>query len=122
MGESIDTHRTRGVRFVADPLARMADRIGSVILGIAHFNKVTGTECEPYSRVRAALDLRIRSRRDGRQQGYDAGQEPPRRDDLPSLGYKIETTQLHVVRGVATCFLLEQANMVAPAIADLVSQ
>ena len=31
MGESIDTHRTRGVRFVADPLARMADRIGSVI-------------------------------------------------------------------------------------------
>lgn len=44
------------------------------------------------------------------------------RDDLPSLGYKIETTQLYVVRGVATCFLLEQANMVAPAIADLVSQ
>jgi hypothetical protein len=41
MGESIDTHRTRGVRFVPDPLARMADRIGSI--GIAHFNKVTGT-------------------------------------------------------------------------------
>ena len=77
MGESIDTHRTRGVRFVPDSLARMADRIGSVILGIAHFNKATGTECGPYGRVRAALDLRIRSRRDGRQQqGYDTGQEP----------------------------------------------
>jgi hypothetical protein len=47
MGESIDTPRTREVRFVPDPLARMADRIGSVILGIAHVNKATGTECEP---------------------------------------------------------------------------
>ena len=54
--------------------------------------------------------------------GYDTGQEPARRDDLPSLGYKIETTQLHVVRGGSDLFLLEQANMVAPAIADLVSQ
>jgi hypothetical protein len=25
-------------------------------------------------------------------------------DDLPSLGYKIETTQLHVVRGGGDCF------------------
>jgi hypothetical protein len=56
MGESIDKHRTREVRFVPDPLARMADRIGSVILGIAHVNKATGTECEPYSvAVRRAL-------------------------------------------------------------------
>ena len=45
-----------------------------------------------------------------------------RLQDLPSLGYKIETTQLHVVRGGQRPVLLEQANMVAPAIADLVSQ
>ena len=103
MGESIDTRRTWGVRFVPDPLARMADRIGSVILGNAHFNKATGTECEPYSRVRAALDLRIRDETDG-SRAMTQVKNPHGRDDLPSLGYKIETTQLHVVRGGGDCF------------------
>ena len=55
-----------------------------------------------------------RDETDGSSRVMTQVKNPHRRDDLPSLGYKIETTQLHVVRGVATCFLLEQANMVRP--------
>lgn len=44
IGERIDTHREREVRSALDPLARIADRTGCVILGIAHFNKGSGTD------------------------------------------------------------------------------
>ena len=44
IGKGIDTHRERDVRTALDPLARMADRTGCVLLGIAHFNKGAGTD------------------------------------------------------------------------------
>src|SRR5699024_6958457 len=44
IGERIDTHREREVRSALDPLARLADRTGAVLLGVAHFNKGAGTD------------------------------------------------------------------------------
>jgi hypothetical protein len=44
ISDSLDTHVNRQVRQALDPLARLADRTGAVIGGIAHFNKSTGTD------------------------------------------------------------------------------
>ena len=44
ISESIDTHRERNVRQALDPLAQIADRTEAVILGIAHFNKGSGSD------------------------------------------------------------------------------
>jgi hypothetical protein len=44
ISESLDTHVNRDVRRALDPLARMADRTGAVISGIAHFNKSSSTD------------------------------------------------------------------------------
>lgn len=44
MGDRIDTHRERDVREALDPLAKIADRTKAVILGIAHWNKGSGSD------------------------------------------------------------------------------
>jgi AAA domain len=44
ISDHLDTHVNRQVRQALDPLARMADRTGCIVAGIAHFNKSTGTD------------------------------------------------------------------------------
>jgi hypothetical protein len=44
ISDTLDTHVNRQVRQALDPLARMADRTGAVVAGIAHFNKSGGTD------------------------------------------------------------------------------
>ncbi|WP_261555540.1 AAA family ATPase [Frankia tisae] len=44
IGEGIDTHKSREVRKGLDPLVRIAQKTGAVILGIAHFNKGSGSD------------------------------------------------------------------------------
>jgi AAA domain-containing protein len=44
ISDHLDTHVNRQVRQALDPLARMADRTGAVIFGVAHFNKSGGTD------------------------------------------------------------------------------
>ena len=44
ISDTLDTHVNRQVRQALDPLARLADRTGAVVLGIAHFNKSAGTD------------------------------------------------------------------------------
>jgi RecA-family ATPase len=44
IGDTLDTHVNRQVRQALDPLARMADRTGAVVLGIAHSSKSAGTD------------------------------------------------------------------------------
>jgi hypothetical protein len=44
IGEDINTHHTRELRRALDPLAKIADRTGAIIFGIAHFNKSSGTD------------------------------------------------------------------------------
>lgn len=44
ISDHLDTHVNRQVRQALDPLARMADRTGCIVGGIAHFNKSAGTD------------------------------------------------------------------------------
>lgn len=44
VSDRIDTHREHNVRQALDPLAQIADRTGAVILGIAHWNKGSGSD------------------------------------------------------------------------------
>jgi hypothetical protein len=44
MSDKLDTHRERDVREALDPLAKIADRTQAVILGIAHWNKGSGSD------------------------------------------------------------------------------
>jgi hypothetical protein len=44
MSDRIDAHRERDVREALDPLAKIADRTKAVILGIAHWNKGSGSD------------------------------------------------------------------------------
>jgi hypothetical protein len=41
---TLDTHVNRQVRQAVDPLTRMADRTGAVVLGTAHSSKPAGTD------------------------------------------------------------------------------
>jgi AAA domain len=41
ISDHLDTHVNRQVRQALDPLARLADRTGATVAGIAHFNKST---------------------------------------------------------------------------------
>ena len=44
ISDTLDTHVNRDVRKALDPLARLADHTGTVVAGIAHFNKSRGTD------------------------------------------------------------------------------
>jgi AAA domain len=44
ISDTLDTHVNRQVRQALDPLARLADRTGAIVFGIAHFNKSSGTD------------------------------------------------------------------------------
>lgn len=52
ISDKIDTHREAEVRRALDPLAGIAGRTGTIILGIAHFNKSSGTDAA--SRITAS--------------------------------------------------------------------
>ncbi|MFF2331850.1 MULTISPECIES: AAA family ATPase [unclassified Streptomyces] len=107
IGSGIDTHRERDVRKALDPLARMADRTGAVLLGIAHFGKGAGTD--PSSLItgsgafknvpRAILGFARDDDNDCRvmtQSKNSLG-----RSDLPSLTYAIESVEVPTRKGMA---------------------
>lgn len=92
----VDTHKERSVRTVLDPLARMADRTGCVMLGICHFGKSAGTDASSlitgsgaFKNVpRAIFGFAVDSEDDARimtQTKNSLG-----RSDHPSLSYRIE--------------------------------
>jgi len=109
IGERIDTHREREVRSALDPLAKMADRTGSVFLGIAHFNKGTGTDAASLITGSGAFKNVPRSvfafaRDDSDENGGRVMSQVKNslgRDDLPSLAYVIESAEIQTKKGVA---------------------
>lgn len=109
IGERIDTHREREVRSALDPLARLADRTGAVILGIAHFNKGSGADISSLITGSGAFKNVPRSvfgfaRDESDQAGgrvMTQSKNSLGRDDLPSLGYRIETAEISTPKGIA---------------------
>ncbi|MFF0104510.1 AAA family ATPase [Streptomyces hirsutus] len=107
IGKGIDTHRERDVRTALDPLARMADRTGAVLLGIAHFNKGSGTD--PASLItgsgafknvpRAVFGFARDDDNDCRV--MTQAKNSLGRADLPSLSYNILSTEVPTRTGIA---------------------
>jgi hypothetical protein len=99
VSSTVDTHNERQTRTALDPLTRVARETGAVVLGIAHFNKGSGTD--PASRVtgsgafknvprslftfaKSAEGTRVMS-----QEKNSLG-----RDGLPSLEYRIDSVEV----------------------------
>lgn len=106
LGDSINASRSREVRRALDPLAKIADRTGCLIQGIAHFNKASGGD--PSSRIQESSAFKDVPRSvfvfakddDGRvmtQTKNSLG-----RDDLPSLAYAIEEALISTKEGMTT--------------------
>jgi hypothetical protein len=130
IGERIDTHREREVRSALDPLAKIADRTGCVVLGIAHFNKGTGTDAASLITGSGAFKNVPRSvfgfaRDEADETGGRVMSQVKNslgRDDLPSLSYVIESAEVETKKGVAVTgrftFTGESDRSVADVIRD----
>ena len=127
IGEKIDTHRERDVRTALDPLARMADRTGAVILGIAHFNKGNGSDAASLITGSGAFKNVPRSvfgfaRDEGDERGgriLSQVKNSLGRDDLPSLGYLIETAEIQTAKGIATTGKFTLTGISDKSVADV---
>ena len=107
LSERIDTHRTREVRFALDPLAKLADRTRSVVLGVCHFNKSSGTDAASLLSGSHAFRDVPRSifgfarDDDDNSRVMTQVKNSLGRDDLPSLSYTIETAYIDTAEGLA---------------------
>ncbi|SKR15038.1 Uncharacterised protein [Mycobacteroides abscessus subsp. massiliense] len=107
IGAGIDTHRERDTRTALDPLARIADRTGAVLLGIAHFNKGNGTDAASLITGSGAFKNVPRSvfgfaRDDSDETGgrvFSQVKNSLGRDDLPSLRYVIDSADITTPSG-----------------------
>lgn len=130
IGERIDTHREREVRSALDPLAKIADRTEAVVLGIAHFNKGGGTDAASLITGSGAFKNVPRSvfgfvRDESSENGGRVMTQVKNslgRDDLPSLGYVIETAEIPTRKGTTTTgrftFTGESERSVADVLRD----
>lgn len=130
IGSKIDTHRERDVRTALDPLAKIADRTGSLLMGIAHFNKGAGTDAASLITGSGAFKNVPRTVFGfARDEADEAGgrvmsqvKNSLGRDDLPSLAYIIESTEIQTRKGPATTgrftFTGESERSVADVLRD----
>jgi 5S rRNA maturation endonuclease (ribonuclease M5) len=126
IGASIDTHREREVRVALDPLARLADRARCVVLGIAHFNKGSGTDPSSLITGSGAFKNVPRS-----VFGFAVDAEGGRvmsqtknslgRLDLPSLSYQIEGTEVPTRSGPAYVGRLVWLGEAERSVSDILS-
>lgn len=109
ISERLDSHRTREVRVALDPLAKIADRTGAILLGIAHFNKASGTDAASLlSGSHAFRDVPRTIFGFARDESDESGSRVMSqvknslgRDDLPSLSYVIESAEVETRKGIA---------------------
>lgn len=107
IGAGIDTHRERETRTVLDPLTRIAERTGAVLLGIAHFNKGGSTDAASLITGSGAFKNVPRSvfgfARDHSDEAggrvFSQVKNSLGRDDLPSLRYVIDSTDIQTPTG-----------------------
>ncbi|WP_432510650.1 AAA family ATPase [Kineococcus sp. SYSU DK001] len=107
VSEKLDTHKEREVRIALDPLARIADRTASVVFGLAHFNKSSGSDIAQLITGSGAFKNVPRAVF-GFARDDDSGERVMTqvknslgRDDLPSLVYRIESQEVPTRKGTA---------------------
>lgn len=109
IGAGIDTHRERDTRTALDPLAKIADKTGSVILGIAHFSKAAGSDAASLITGSGAFKNVPRAvfgfaRDESDENGGRVMSQVKNslgRDNLPSLAYRIDTATIETNKGPA---------------------
>lgn len=107
INSKIDTHRERDVRVALEPLSRMADQTGCAVVGLAHFNKSSGTDPLTMITGSGAFGNVIRSglamaRDDQAEDGSGVISQCKAnlgKDDTPSLRYRIETATVDTEDG-----------------------
>jgi RecA-family ATPase len=129
ISDRIDTHVTRDVRRALDPLAKIADRTGCVIFGIAHFNKTSGTDAasllsgsHAFRDVPRSLFGFARDDSEGAARVMTQVKNSLGRDDLPSLSYKMDaavvTTKFGPAETAKFVFTGESERSVADVLRD----
>lgn len=107
LGSSTDAHRTQDVRQALEPLVRMAERTTALTLGIAHFNKGSGTDASQLISGSGAFKDLARAviafarDREGEEQIMTQTKNSLGRLDLPSLAYRIDGFDVQTPKGVA---------------------
>jgi hypothetical protein len=106
ISDTLDTHVNRQVRQALDPLARLADRTGVVIGGIAHFNKSTGTDASSLITASGAFKDVARfifafATDDDGSQVITQTKNSLGRSGLPSLSYRIIEAVVPTTKGDA---------------------
>ena len=103
LGAGIDTHKERDTRSALDPLAKLADKTGAIVCGIAHFGKGTNTDAASLITGSGAFKNVPRTvfgfARDDTEDGGRVMTQVKNslgRDDLPSLTYLIEAVDVPV--------------------------
>lgn len=105
IGKGIDTHVEREVRSALEPLAALARRTGVMLLGIAHFNKGSGTDLNNLITGSGAFKNVARAvlgfAHDEEGGVMSQSKNSLGRGDLPSLGYVLETREIETRTGRA---------------------
>ncbi|MER5352769.1 AAA family ATPase [Kitasatospora sp. NPDC002551] len=125
LGSGTDAHRTQDVRQALEPLVRMAERTKALTLGIAHFNKASGSDASQLISGSGAFKdlaraiLAFARDPEGEQQVMTQTKNSlGRLLDLPSLGYRIEGTDIHTPKGVANVGRLEWTGIAERSVED----
>jgi AAA domain/Toprim domain len=128
LGEKINASRSKEVRSALDPLVRIADRTGSVILGIAHFNKGSSsdptlsiTESKAFTDVpRSVFTFARDDENECRVMSQTKNSLGKDWSGLTSLKYTIESTVIDTEEGPAEVGMFVWGGVAERSVGDIV--
>ena len=128
LGEKINASRSKEVRSALDPLVRIADRTGSVVLGIAHFNKGSSsdptlsiTESKAFTDVpRSVFTFARDDENDCRVMSQTKNSLGKDWTSLASLKYTIESTSIDTDEGPAEVGMFVWGGIAERSVSDIV--
>ncbi|WP_053170395.1 AAA family ATPase [Streptomyces sp. SBT349] len=124
LGQHTDAHRTQDVRRALEPVVRMAERTTALTLGIAHFNKTTGTDASQLISGSGAFKdlaraiLAFAHDRETGEQVMTQTKNSLGKLDLPSLSYRIEGHDVPAAGGTANVGRLAFTGITTRSVED----
>jgi hypothetical protein len=127
ISDTLDTHVNRQVRQALDPLARMADRTGAIVGGIAHFNKSSSTDASSLITASGAFKdvarfiFAFAADEENGCQVITQTKNSLGRSDLPSLAYRIIEARVPTIKGDAVVGRLVVDGPAERTVAEILS-